>query len=323
MFSKTSSTWSKHNAAWNLLGEYETCCSKIVWPMTVENVREFAIWALNTKNLKSSTVKTYLSSIKLAHSLGNLPCPDLLNDTIIKMILKGAENICKLSDIKITTRAPMSLNSLRILGHRLAQTNWKNSSKQLIWTACTVSFFSSCRMGELLSVAEFSFDPKTTLLWKHVNMFSDHIAVFVPYTKCKGLQGHVLEIFPFEMGSCCPYSALKNLYNEAIVKNYYDPEKPVFSFPSKRNLTTKKLNEVLDSLLKDLYNGECTKYSCHSFRAAIPSLISAHPDESYVADIMEWGGWNSSSFSLYTKLDHNRRKILYDKVSVLLINSLK
>lgn len=66
-----------------------------------------------------------------------------------------------------------------------------------------------------------------------------------------------------------------------------------------------------------------SKYSCHSFRAGIPSLLATYPDKSYVDDIKEWGEWDSSSYVLYTKLDHNRRKMLYNKVSSLLINSLK
>lgn len=173
----------------------------------------------------------YLSSVKLAHALGNLQCPDFVNDTIIKMILKEAENISNLNEVNTVQRPPMSLNSLRVLGHRLAITNWKVFSKQIIWTACTVSFFSSCRMGELLPVTETFFDPKTTLLWKHVNIFEDYIAIFVPYTKCKGLQGHVLEIFPFALESCCPFSAVKNLFSKAMEHNCYDSEKPVFTFP--------------------------------------------------------------------------------------------
>ena len=321
VYSKANSTWSKHCSAWTLLNEYEIENSMYNWPMNEKNARDFVVWALEYKKLKPSTVKTYLSSIKLAHVLNDMHCTDFGSDPIIKMLLTGAENLNLLEKTTIRERPPMSLSSLKILGHRLAITNWKLTSKQLIWSACATSFFSSCRMGELLSAAENSFDSNTTLLWKHVTFFNDYVALFIPYTKCKGLQGHVIEIYPFDIESCCPFSALTNLKNEAEKYKNHSPENPVFMFPSGIFLTTKKLNEILKALISSL--GEGSNYSCHSFRAAIPSLISAHPDKNYVSDIMEWGEWSTPSHNVYTKFDHNRRKILFKKISVLLKDSLK
>lgn len=324
LHSKSNSTWAKHCAGWNLFEEYVTVSNNnTIWPINVSVARGFVVWALKVKNLKSSTVKTYISSLKLAHTLRNMACCNFLNDDIIKMSLKGAENLeCMLGQTSIV-RAPISMNVLQIIGHRIAEKNWKIFSKQIIWTVCLVNFFTACRTGELLSPTENTFDKHTTLLWKHITIFGHYATLFVPFSKTKGFKGHTLEIFPFPVDSCCPFSALKNL--EKMAKNYgiWDENLPVFSFLSGKFLTTRKMNEILDSTLSDITSGKSIKYTCHSFRAAIPSLISNHPDKNYVADILEWGDWNSPTWKIYAKSSHSRKKFLFDKVSNVLCNTLK
>ena len=321
MYSKTNSTWQKHCAAWNALTDFfEHLNQSVAWPLDINKARQFVIWALQSKKLKSNTVKTYLSSIRLAHTLGELSCSNFEKDAIIKMALCGAKNLSHLHNDVVHCRPPMSLSALKILGHRLACTDWKEMSVQVVWTACLVSFFSSCRMGEIVSPSVKSFDPKTTLLWKHVNLSDSHATIFVPYSKMKGLLGHTLEIFPFGTGNCCPFSALITLKNMLEKNDVYSSEKPVFTFESGKFLTVNKLNELLDELLGDLCHVNM-KFSCHSFRAAIPTLISNYPDKSFTADIMDWGEWDSPTYKLYTKRDFGRKKFLFDKICTLLDNS--
>ena len=59
--------------------------------MPVEYIRAFATWALTKKGLKSSTVKSYVSSLNKAHALSNSRT-NFSSDPCIKMALKGAEN---------------------------------------------------------------------------------------------------------------------------------------------------------------------------------------------------------------------------------------
>jgi len=322
LHSKTNSTWSKHCSAWKLYNEFAVSTNiKSDWPLDIKSARNFTVWALQTKKLKPNTVKSYLSSVKLAHSLENLKCDDLLKDDIIKMALKGAENLNMLSEKPIVVRVPMTMSLLQILGHRIAETNWKTYSKQTIWTVLLTSFFSSCRMGELVSESENSYDKKTTVLWKHVNIFDSHTCIFVPFTKTKGLQGHVLEIFDFPIKNCCPHSAIKKLQELAKKGGIYSKESPVFSMQSGKLVTKAKLNQILGEFFSDLCDKNFEKITCHSFRAAIPSLLSSHPDKNFVSDILDWGEWNSPAYGLYTKFDHSRRKILFEKISSLLCDS--
>jgi len=321
MYSKTNSTWQKHCAAWNaLIDFYDTSDQNVAWPLDISKARQFVVWALHSKKLKPSTVKTYLSSIRLAHTMGEISCMNFAKDAIISMALTGAKNLGFLQNDVINSRPPMTLSVLQILGHKLACTEWKNVSKQVTWTACLISFFSSCRMGEIVSPSVSTYDPSTTLLWKHVTVTDLYATIFVPYTKVKGLMGHTIEIFPFNIDSCCPYSALKNLKNMLISTNCYSPDKPVFTFESGKFLTVSKLNEIMETLLGDMCYGNM-KFSCHSFRAAIPSLISSYPDKTFTADIMDWGEWDTPTYKLYTKRDFGRKKFLFEKVCVLLNKS--
>ena len=78
-------------------------------------------------------------------------------------------------------RIPLSLDLLTVLGHRINKLEWSEYSKQVVWTACLVSFLLSCRMGEMLSMSEKDFDPKTALIWGNVKMLDNsEIVMYIP-----------------------------------------------------------------------------------------------------------------------------------------------
>ena len=103
------------------------------------------------------------------------------------MAIKGAENISCLKNTVKPDRLPMNVHLLEILSHRLAELDWSAISKQIVWSACAVYFFTSCRMGELVPTYEKNFDPSTTLRWENVNFLEDgEILMFIPYSKSTG-----------------------------------------------------------------------------------------------------------------------------------------
>ena len=91
-------------------------------------------------------------------------------------------------------------------------------------------------------------------------------------------------------------------------ENMFSLDSPVFLFKSNKFLTTKKLITVLKELLCDLYVPGLNTISCHSFRAAIPSAISGHPNKIVVTDLKEWGNWKGDSLWKYTKNFRDHRK---------------
>ena len=106
-----------------------------------------------TKDLKSSTVETYLSSLKTIHSLNNLDSSGF-NNFVLNNILRGKENMELYSDVVKETRKVMTLPLLKILGNEIAKVDWEDNSKQVVWSVFTLAFFGSFRMGELLSPQE-------------------------------------------------------------------------------------------------------------------------------------------------------------------------
>ena len=71
------------------------------------------------------------------------------------------------------TRKVMSLPLLKILGNEIAKTTWDENSKQVVWSAFTLSFFGSFRMGEILPQQENTFSPLDTLLWSDVKFLEN------------------------------------------------------------------------------------------------------------------------------------------------------
>ena len=121
-------------------------------------------------------------------------------------------------------RLPMNPHLLEVLGHRVSELDWNEFSKQVFWTACVVSFFTSCRMGEILPSDKKGHDPDTTLLWKNVKVLNDkEILLFVPYSKTTGFKGKLLDIYPLANDYRCPSAAMLRLKKLAEKKGIWDP----------------------------------------------------------------------------------------------------
>ena len=308
-------TWAKHRSAWNL---YKSFCNifnvNFDMPIPIKIVRAFATWAITERNLKSATVKSYISSLNTAHTLSNTDSIILNSDPCLKMILKGAENVFYAGKPCKTDRLPMNIHLLNILCHKIYNLNWTDFSKQVVWTACVISFFSSCRMGELLPAHENYFDPLTTLTWGKIKFLDRNEAIiFIPFTKTTGFKGKLLDIFEAKEGKICPAATLAKLKQMAEKRNLLKHDIPVFSFSNTKFLTRKKLNFYLAELLAD-FTDPYHKITGHSFRAAIPSALALSTADSKVADIKEWCRWNSDSYLLYTKNESDQRKAIFDRV---------
>ena len=315
MYSATTKTWSGHCSAWKLFNEFcETYRIGNSLPIDIKNARAFATWAVAKRGLKSSTVKTYLSSLNVAHAISNSESEKLFSDTCVKMILKGAKNMEGASSNSSSVRLPMNVDLLEVLGHKISMSDWSPYSKQVVWSACTVCFYSSCRMGELLPAFEKGFDPLTTLLWENIQ-FGDNkeIMLFVPFSKTKGFDGKIIDIYPVAVSKTCPASALIRLKKLASANGILNPKSPVFALKSGKNFTKLSLNKILSELLGEFCD-EHHKITGHSFRAAIPSLIGSYPDLNSVSELKDWGNWESNSYKLYDKSTRDKRRKLFDKL---------
>lgn len=239
------------------------------------------------------------------------------------MTFNGFKNSCVQKITVSDKRRAMNISLLLLLGHRIAAQGWHSMTKQVIWTACTTAFFASLRMGEILcdfsnSVLESDFK------WKDVKFLpKNELLLRIPFTKTSKREGRFVDIFQFDLKQCCPVAAFSKLKELATAMDSFKEENPVFRFQTGKNLTVASLNNILLVLLADICDPNVSCITSHSFRAAIPSIISAHPDKNFVSDVKEWGYWQGESYLLYTRLRRSQKKTLFNKVQKLLLNTLK
>ena len=143
------------------------------WPLSRETCRHFAIWCVTTRNLKSSSIKSYIAALKFTHHLKGLCSKHLNDDPILSLILKGITHQ-SLDTPKSPTRRVMTFSLLLTLGDKIAATNWDPLSKQVIWAAATTSFFASARLGEILASQDWAFSPSSDLTWKDTLLSSEN-----------------------------------------------------------------------------------------------------------------------------------------------------
>jgi Phage integrase, N-terminal SAM-like domain len=310
--SLSKNTWSSYSSGWNNLKKFESEMKlSLKWPLDVHVCRAFVVWCLSKKQLKASTVRLYLSAVKLAHVIQALTSVDFVKDSIIVLLLNGAENI---ESQPTRMRRAMTLDLMLILGHKIAVSAWSKISKQVVWAACTLSFFTSARLGEILAAQKTKFDHFSTLTWENVLFLDkDEILIYIPSTKTS-TRGEFVDLFPIHGHPCCPVAALKKLkcLNETSKK-----EEPVFTFASGSYLTTNTMNVLLKELLKDVCS-DSDSISCHSFRAALATAICAWPDKFVVNELQEWSRWRGSSFLAYYRSYRDQRRKLFEKIVKIL-----
>jgi hypothetical protein len=128
-----------------------------------ETIRAFVTYCIALWKLKPSSTKTYLSALVHVHKLKGYS-NYAISDNMVASLLRGAEYLMMVNPpVDGNKRRVMTLQLLRILGHKLHCSGWSQMSQQVVWAACTVAFFTSARMGELLAPADGHYDPSSTL----------------------------------------------------------------------------------------------------------------------------------------------------------------
>ena len=282
------------------------------WPLSSKSVSEFITWAAVKQNLKAKTVKSYLGSLRFIHKLNNMPCENC-SGFIPDTILKGIENLEFYMSIMKESKKAMSLPLLKLLGHEIAGADWTPVNKAVVWSACTTAFFGSLRMGEILAKSPSSFNPGETLLWSDVSVKKDSIMIHVKIPKNRNKKGEFVDIFEFKGHNCCPVSAIKNLYK--LKGSAGLDHLPVFSLQNGRLLTPVYFGNLIQTLLAPHLGSSATLLCGHSFRAAIPSVLSNSPSLAADTEIKLWGRWSSSSYKLYTRLELERRRAIFFKIA--------
>ncbi len=289
----------------------------LTWPIAVNDINDFTHWALTEKGLKSGTVKSYLKSIELQHSLRNCLSPMCLNP-VNTLMLKGAENMQLYSQPSRKNKNVMTLSLLKIVGHEISATGWSVFNKQTVWTAALLAFFGSFRMGELLCTSLGNFDAASNLTWGDIKFLEKSVLIHVKSPKSKNIGGDFVDIFDFKGHNCCPRTAISKYKAMTVDSRMYNYNGPVFKFDSGKIMTKNCFNRTISDLLSHSSVKLDVKITGHSFRAAIPAMLAKFPEISSNEHIMGWGRWGSKAYLSYTRLKLDQKLKIFEKiVSVL------
>jgi hypothetical protein len=309
------STWDRLVCVLNTLEKCEKDLGlRFSWPFDDSAIANFIKWSSLVKKHSPSTTATYLSMIKIIHELRKINS-SACSSFISKTLLRGAENLRFYEPHVSQNKKVMTLPLLEIIGHEIANENWCEKSKSVVWTALLVGFWGSFRFGELLSKDETNFHVKETLLWSDIKFVEcDSVIIHNKIPKNRTPNGEFVSLFEYRNVNCCPVKALQ------FLKSLSDVSKngPVFEFDSGNFLTCKKLNAIILHTLKKHIGNEAKAYSCRSFRAALPSALAAKPMVGNKENIKRWGRWNSDAYERYTRLSHRmKRRLFYQFVAAI------
>jgi hypothetical protein len=317
--SLAASTWARYESGWNAFLAFQKYSSKnYSLPLSVDVIRAFATYCLTIRKLKVSSVKTYLSSLVHVHKIQGFVNFEI-KDQVVASILRGGEHLQMLEPVPASNkRRVMTMQLLRHLGHKLATSGWSAHTRQVIWSVCTLAFFTSARMGELLAPGEHDYDPAATLTWANVKYREDNsFLVHVRLPKSAAVEGEFLDVFEFPHFGCCPVAALKKLFT--LSGGSVRVDRPLFTFASGKFLTVQGLNSILRNLLQGVVDPSRDSITCHSFRAAVPSALTRHPTLASSDDVKGWGRWSSEAYQRYTRLKTDQKRSIFNKIMSVLM----
>jgi len=313
------STTKKYESAWHCFTQYLVATNqKLLFPVDRDVIRGFVFWAIDNRKLKANTVKSYLSAISFAHTVRGFDKNSNSIDGLVDLMLSGASNISTEKASVTKKRRAMSLPLLKILGHKVWESNLDQLKKQSIWAACCTAFFAAARMGELLSTNVTNFDPDSTLCWKDIRISDLHVLIHVKKPKNNKTGGEFLDVFCVPNESFCPVCALKVLKSIQIAKGLFDPNSPVFLIGKNRYLNKQFLNNFLKDVFKNICVDGKDDILCHSFRMAIPTAIMLTGSDHAVSNVKDWGRWASDCYKSYAKLQTGQKELIFRNITDIL-----
>ena len=316
----SNSTWRNYSAALSSFQKFELSTNiSNPWPLEIGVLRAYTSFALSSGNLSPNTVSNYLSSLKFLHLIKGFPAPQILQDELIKMILRGAKNTNP-NKFRDNKRRIVSLSLLQALQKEILESNWSPYLKTALWALFTVAFFASARMGELVSPSRSSFDASSTLSIRDVLVRGPRIIIHVRCPKSGNPKGEFLYLFPFPHRGLCPVLALKFLLSQVSSRSH-PSHLPLFYNDKGFPFTVNYVNLAIKSLLKFRVDFQNHSISAHSFRAGIPSQLQRNPSLLNSDEVKGWSRWNSGCVQRYERLCSQQKERIFNKISATLVLS--
>ena len=282
---------------------FETACLSGGIPSTLPASTDALLNFINfghfTKGLAFSSTVSYLSSLKMVHQTRSLDTSNF-DSYLVQQVLKGLRNKIAMTFTGKSHRLAMTFPALQLLGDLInKKSNWSELDKYSAWTACLCAFWGSFRMGEIVSgracTATFH-----TLRWDAISfpLGGSGVNIFIHSPKSsKDPRGQVSFLASHPDQRYCPVFSLKKLHTLSSSSS----KSAVFILSSGKLVHLKLIQSLLDELTS-LFPNVKGHFSCHSFRAALPTAMASHPDEFSMREISQTGKWASSAVEAYTRM---------------------
>ena len=276
---------------------YEDFCYKSglgqPFPASRDFLLEFINYSHFAKNHCADTTLSLISILRKLHEF-KFNTAHQFDDPIVKRVLLGIKNKEAVNPRPASPRLAFNYAALTKLGHIVAQLPWPPEDRNSIWAAYLLIFWGSFRQGEVIST--YANKPSFhTLRWNCVRKLAGQdgymIHILAPKKDIKGLS---VPLVPYKDHRYCPIFWL-----EKIKPQICDPNSFVFVFQSGKFISTSLMSKILTQVSTDL--GTNGKFTGHSLRAAIPSLLSSHPDSFSEREIRNTGRWKSDTYEVYCR----------------------
>ena len=276
---------------------YVTFCNSIgsypPFPASVDNLLKFINHSHFSMGHCANTTKSLISMLKQLHDF-NYGNTQQFDNIIVKRVLLGIRNKESINPRPIIPRLAFNFSSLMKLGHIISQLPWPPEDRSSIWSAYLMAFWGSFRLGEIVSKTanKPSFH---TLMWGWVQKLAGQPGLIVHVLAPKKESNAIsVPLVPYSDSRYCPVYWLEKIRPHSCERNSY-----VYRFKSGKLITSKIMSNLLKKMSSDL--GTSGKFTGHSLRAALPSLLASHPKSFSVREIKTSGRWHSDTYEVYCR----------------------
>jgi len=252
--------------------------------------------------VSAATISVYLSGIRQLHVHHQLQYPELRSD-LIKALVQGKRNSETSAPAQNIYRRPITTADLHHIKNHLTGQTRALSEKRLIWSACTMLFFSACRASEILSHSVTVFDSVFGFTDNKIQLLantSGEKKISLELTSPKESKSKIpviIEVFPAATADICPVAAWEKWQNCRQVSG---PGGPHYRFDNGKPFTVSALNTELKQIF-----GAGAGVSSHSFRIGAATTMGqlGYRDK----DIKSIGRWSSDTFNRYVRKGKQHR----------------
>lgn len=294
----TSSTHKTYSAA-EL--RYTQFCKEFdlsPFPVT-ENVVCYFVACLGQQNLAHSTIKTYLSGVRQAQISLGLPEPSWHLMPRLRQVIRGVQVMQGKKGKTPKPRLPITPCILRKLKSVWTRGGAGSYEQALWWATATTTFFTFCRLGEVILEKEVNYDPNSHLSLRDVaaDRAKDPtmISLMLRCSKTDQVRKGTKLVMGRTGDDLCPVAALLDY----LAQRGSQPG-PLFINKDGRPLLKAKFITVVRAALTAA-KLPAASYAGHSFRIGAATTAAAAGFEDSM--IQTLGRWQSTAYLLYVKMD--------------------